>query len=67
MTKSERIEKWASELSAEEMRPALITLVEFAIDAEQVALGEAPYWTGSGDALVECQKPFEFEDDEDEL
>ena len=54
-----RIEQWASDLTAEQMRPLLVELVEFAMDADMVNFPEqAPYWSHTGDALVDGQSPF---------
>jgi hypothetical protein len=57
--KTERIEKWSSELTAEQMRPLLVELVEFAMEAEMVSVGDlAPYWETTGDPLIDGQQTF---------
>lgn len=57
MGKTEQIQKWANELTAEQMRPLLVELTYFACEAEQVCLGNlAPYWEATGEPLIEGQK-----------
>lgn len=65
MKRSEQIKQWAEDLTIEQMRPILETLVDFTIDAEQISISFAkniPYWSNTGEPLVEGQEP--FEDDE---
>lgn len=56
---SGRVQDWAENLSAEQMRPLLAELVIFAIEAEMVKFPElAPYWSNTGDPLIAGQKTF---------
>lgn len=55
--KVERITKWASELTAEQMRPLLVALTDYAYESEYVCLGDlAPYWEATGEPLIEGQE-----------
>ena len=59
----EKIEKWADELSEEQMKKVLVGLTEECCLSEMVRLGDlAPYWEATGDPLVEGQKT--WSDDE---
>lgn len=56
--------KWALALSAEQMRPLIIELVEFAMKAEMVNIGDlAPYWDDTGEPLIGGQQIHEDEED----
>jgi hypothetical protein len=67
MNKGERVKQWADDLTESQMRPLLVELVFFAMAAEVVSISElAPYWSNSGEPLIECQKAFSDEEDEDE-
>jgi len=66
MTNREKLENWASSLTAEQMAPLLIELADFAIDAEMVSFPDlAPYWSNTGEPLIAGQKTFadEVEDE----
>ena len=57
MSKTEQVQKWADNLTPEQMRPLLVELTCFACEAEQVRLGGlAPYWEATGEPLVAGQK-----------
>jgi hypothetical protein len=65
--RDEKIKQWASNLTAEQMRPALEELVDFAIDAEMVSFPrEFPYWSNTGEPLIAGQNPFPDDGDDDE-
>jgi len=61
MIKSADIERWVAGLTAEQMRPLIIELVDIAMEAECVGVqdGLAPYWKNTGEPLIEGQKSFE--------
>lgn len=62
MTRTERIEAWAKDLTAEQMRRVLVELVDFAVDAEMVSFWDSalvPYWSNTGDPLVDGQQTYE--------
>ena len=59
MNRLEMIDEWVEKLTNEEMRPLLVELVDFGIDAEMISFGDlAPYWSNSGDALIDGQIVF---------
>lgn len=66
MNRIERLTQWANSLTEEQMRPILTELVDFAIDAEMVGFWDdckAPYWSNSGEPLIEGQQPWPEEDE----
>lgn len=63
MGKTERIQKWANELTPEQMRPLVVELAQLACDAEYVRVGDlAPYWEATGEPLVDGQKTWADDD-----
>ena len=59
----EPIKHWLENLTAEQMKPFLVNLIDFSIDAEMVSFGDlAPYWSNTGEPLVEGQKCYLDED-----
>lgn len=63
MNKSEKIKQWVSRLTADDMRHALVELIEFAIDAEEVSFPDlAPYWSNTGEPLVPGHVTFAEDD-----
>ena len=53
----EIVYKWAKKLTAKQMREVLIELIEFAETSEMVSINDvAPYWSNSGEPLVDGQK-----------
>lgn len=60
----ERIVEWVKNLSTQEMRELLPTLIQDEIMAEQVSFHDgclAPYWSNTGDPIVDGQKVWEDE------
>ena len=63
MAKTAQIQKWADELTPEQMRTLLVELTDFAYEAEHVRIGDlAPYWEATGEPLVEGQKTWSDDD-----
>lgn len=54
----EKLVDWSAKLTNEQMAPLLVELIDFAIDAEMVSIGDAPYWSNTGEPLIEGQLPF---------
>jgi hypothetical protein len=53
------VQEWASTLTEEQMRQALIDTVEYLVETEDVRLGElAPYWEACGEPIVAGQKTY---------
>lgn len=54
-----RLKKWASQLTREQLEKAVVELADEVIMAEDLSFYDsnlAPYWTHSGEPLVEGQK-----------
>jgi hypothetical protein len=59
----EKLTVWAAGLTAEQMRPLLVELADYAVDSEMVSIYDfAPYWSHTGDPLIEGQKTHEDDD-----
>lgn len=53
----DKLTVWAADLTAEQMRPLLVELADYAVDSEMVSIGDlAPYWSHTGDPLIDGQK-----------
>lgn len=65
MSRKERLCIWASKLTEDQLRIALLQLVETAIVSEDLSFYEttlAPYWTHCGDPLIDGQVTHDEED-----
>jgi hypothetical protein len=57
---AEKAKAWAASLSDAQKQSLLVELLDYAVDAEMVSMGDhAPYWSASGDPLIEGQEPFD--------
>lgn len=60
--RQERLQKWAKELTREQLEKAVVELADFAIDAEGAHFYKgnlSPYWDGNGEPIVPGQKVHE--------
>ncbi len=57
----DKIRQWASNLTEDETREALIQLVEFGIETDSIYFGKNPYWESCGEPLVPGQQLYNDE------
>jgi len=65
MNTTQRIQKWAAELSTEQSISLIVDLVAEHINSELIRFPDAalsPYWIHSGDPLVDGQQTYSEDD-----
>ena len=54
-----KVEKWAANLTKEQMEPLIVQLIHCAYESRQVNIGDvSPYWESTGEPLIEGQATF---------
>jgi hypothetical protein len=59
MANTDKVQNWANVLTEDQMRQALVDVVDYLMVTEDVRFGElAPYWESCGEPIVLGQKTY---------